>query len=683
MRATQSDGIRPPAVPLVTVDPYFSIWSMADRLCEDHTRHWTTARMAIVGLARIDGRAYRFCGRGRTDTPNWSFRGEPPAMYQQAVRVDPLSTRYRFVAGGVELTVRFLTPLLIDDLDVLSRPVSYVSISAVATDGKAHDVSVYLDLSAEAAVDTPDQVVQWSRRPIGNHGETMFVGTLSQNVLGKRGDDVRIDWGYAHMLAPHATASGVLAARDARYAFVSEGRLPAGDHAPARKGDSVESIWPVLAAVYDLGQVAEQPTERTILLGYDDCHSIEYFGERLSAYCFRNGATFDDVLRQAVDDAPELFSRCDAFDEELLSRARSSGGEEYADICSLAYRQAIAAHKLVADRDGSPLFFSKECFSNGSIGTVDVTYPSTPLFFEFNPDLVEAMLAPVFRFAASEAWPKPYAPHDVGTYPRANGQTYGVTLDGIDENRQMPVEECGNMLILTAVLCRVRGSSDIARRNAGLLEQWAAYLLDYGYDPEHQLCTDDFAGHLARNTNLSVKTIVGLAAFGEISELLGDHTSAATYRDAAKEFAERWESETLEGDHHRLTFDSHDSWSLKYNLIWDLLLGYELFSPEVFDREVDWYLRCRNRYGTPLDSRRTFTKADWIVWSASLASDDERFRDLMEPVWLYLDETPSRTPFSDWYDTVDAAEQTFHHRSVVGGMFMKLWKDRMLSAGGS
>ncbi|MFW5994798.1 MAG: glutaminase domain-containing protein, partial [Spirochaetia bacterium] len=412
--------------------------------------------------------------------------------------------------------------------------------------------------------------------------------------------------------------------------------------------------------------------KRLVVFGYDDVHSIEYFGERLSAYCFRNGEHFEALFARAVEEYEELSERCDEFDRTLRETALEAGGRRYADICALAYRQAIAAHKLVADVDGAPLFFSKECFSNGSIATVDVTYPSTPLFFLYKPELVEAMLKPIFRFASSPEWPKQYAPHDAGTYPRANGQTYGVHIRAIDETRQMPVEECGNMLILTAALSRATGDTRVAEAHHALLRQWADYLLTHGYDPDHQLCTDDFAGHLAHNANLSVKAIVALAAFADLCDMLGRPEEGAKHREAAEDYAKRWEQDAHEEDHYKLTLVDSGTWSLKYNLVWDRLLGYSLFAPEIFEREVSWYRRCCNRYGTPLDNRSMFTKADWIVWAACLTDDEEAFRDLVEPIWDFLNETPSRTPFSDWYGTTDAAEHSFHHRSVVGGVFMKL-----------
>ena len=259
-----------------------------------------------------------------------------------------------------------------------------------------------------------------------------------------------------------------------------------------------------------------------------------------------------------------------------------AGGEEYAAIATLAFRQAIGAHKLVEDANGVPFFMPKENFSNGSISTVDVLYPSSPMFLFLNPKLVEAQLEPVARYAETSHWKFPFAPHDLGVYPLANGQLYGG--GEISEDDQMPVEESGNMILMFAALAHAEHDTAFAKRYWPLLTKWAEYLLAKGFDPENQLCTDDFAGHLAHNTNLSIKAIEALAAYAQLAKEMGDTKTAAQYQDAAKSMAAKWVSMAADDGHYRLAFDKPGTWSQKYNLVWDNILGLHIFPAEIADK---------------------------------------------------------------------------------------------------
>ena len=409
------------------------------------------------------------------------------------------------------------------------------------------------------------------------------------------------------------------------------------------------------------------------MLAYDDLYSIEYFQRRERAWWRRKGAEAADLIREARRDHDGLLERSRRFDEELTSDLRKLGGEDYARLAVLAYRQTLAAHKLVADIDGTAMYFPKENFSNGCISTVDVIYPSAPFTLLFNPRLLRAQLQPVLDYASMDRWPWPFAPHDLGTYPQANGQVYGGGER--TEQNQMPVEESGNMLILMAALARVEGNADYAAKYWPELTKWAVYLKEKGLDPENQLSTDDFAGHLAHNANLSIKAILALGSYGMLAEMTGHRDDAVLYRKTAEEFARRWSELAAEGDHYRLAFDKPGTWSQKYNLVWDKLLGLHLFPAEVARKEIAFYLTKQNQYGLPLDNRRDYTKLDWILWTATLTENSTDFGKLIAPVYRFANESPSRVPLTDWYDTVTAKQQGFQARSVVGGVFIRMLAD--------
>ena len=661
-RARGADEGRPPAVPLVACDPYFSVWSDADRLTDDATRHWTGRKQALTGLVRVDGQSYRIMG----NTP-----ASLPALPQVGLQVLPTRTIYDFEGAGVHVTLSFLTPALPDNLDVLARPLTYLSWAVRAVDGKEHPASLYFSTSAELAVDSTDQKVTWAREAVEGL-DVLRVGTEEQNVLRRRGDDLRIDWGYAYAAAPKGTARTAIGSDKAcTSAFVEKGSTPESDD--PRKPRAVRDETPVLAFVLDLGPVGKTTVSRHISLAYDDLFSITYFRKNLRPYWRRNGATAADLLKQAEADYETLVGQARSFDEEVMTDLTKAGGPKYARLGALAYRQALAAHKLVADRDGKPLLFSKENFSNGCIATVDVIYPAAPIFLLFNPTLAKASMVPVLGYSASGRWKFPFAPHDLGTYPQANGQVYGGGERTEDD--QMPVEETGNMLLLLAAVAKIDGNADFSTPYWPQLRRWASYLEAKGFDPENQLCTDDFAGHLAHNVNLSAKAILALGAYGMLAEMKGEKAEAARTTKVARALAARWVEAGTEGDHTRLAFDRDGTWSQKYNLVWDKLLGLNIFPAAVIQKEIAFYLKSMDRYGLPLDNRKPYAKLDWTVWTATMADTKLEFEKLVDPLADFLDESPTRVPMSDWYWTKDAKQAGFQARSVVGGVFIKLMAD--------
>ncbi|MCQ2169763.1 MAG: DUF4965 domain-containing protein [Bacteroidales bacterium] len=551
---------------------------------------------------------------------------------QTSAQVLPMNTRYNFDCGPVELELSFTAPLFLDNLDLVSRPVNYISYSVKSKDGAGHDVKLLFSAGREWALDYAMDESSTADTYENNGITYVRTGCTNQNPLWKAGDNVRIDWGWFYLAADSKGTSA------------------------SATGDGDISLTRELGVV--------NKAEGMIMAGYDDLYSIQYFGENLRPYWNADGnKTIESQFEAAAADYKSLVKRSAKFDAGLMADAERAGGRKYAELCALAYRQAITAHKLVVSPAGELLWLSKENNSNGSIGTVDVTYPSAPLFLLYNNELAKGLLNFIFEYSESGRWTKPFPTHDIGKYPLANGMRYGA---------DMPVEEAGNMLILTAAVCINDNDASYAAKHWDTLTGWTDYLLQFGLDPENQLCTDDFAGRSAHNVNLSVKAILGIASYGRLAEMLGKRDVADEYTSKAREMAAEWERMANDGDHYRLAFDRPGSWSQKYNLVWDKLLGFNIFSPSVMQKEIPYYISIQNRYGLPLDNRSEYTKTDWILWTASMAESPEDFEALVTPVWNFYNETVDRVPMGDWVWSDKPEHVQFKARSVVGGLFIKL-----------
>ncbi|HEY3414384.1 MAG TPA: DUF4965 domain-containing protein [Armatimonadota bacterium] len=648
---------RPPATPLVTHNPFLSIWSAADHLNDSNTVHWTRREHSLLSMIKVDGDAYRLMGADPLSVP---------PMPQTGLEVTPTRSIFHFRNAKVGVTLTFFTAALPNDLDALSMPLTYVTWQVRSVDGAKHNVQIYDSTDTRLAVNRPEEPVR-AGKGIAGPLTFMRAGTVEQPVLRSAGDDHRINWGYAYVATANAyypkAATGDNGALLANFAKKYGEPVDASQPQPP-----ASDTRPVMAFTFDLGNVGAQNVTRQVIVAYDEIYSIKYFGQKLRPYWRRNGATPESMLRKAHRDYPALLKRAIAFDRELTADATKAGGAKYAQMCALAYRQALTACGLAADSKGKPLFFTKENTSNGDIATVDVFFPMDPMLILLSPTLAKATLVSVLDYSASSHWKFPSAPHDLGTYPLVFGRD--------DGGEGMPVEESGNMLILCDAIAQADGNAKFVTKWWPQLTQWAKYLERYGLDPENQLCTDDFMGHLAHNANLSIKAILGLAAYGDLCKMRGDKVTAARYAGIARVDAKHWIKASDDGDHSRLAFDKPGTWSQKYNLAWDRILGLNVFPPSVARKEVAYYKTMIQRYGVPLDSRTRLTKADWSVWSATLAEKKSDFETIIAPIYDYLNETTAHSPFADSYGTDDVNSVGMHARPVIGGVFIKMLADR-------
>lgn len=784
--------IRPPAYPLVMIDPSVNTWSMADTLYHDHVRHWSGRAMPLVGALRVDGETFRFMGTSDVamkplapiskdgewegkytfihpggdwqvddfDDSKWhtgkaafgtrdefnvqtiwptsdiwvrrkiTLRDSIPARdtlllkyshddifelhvngiqliktdyewhkdvevvipdsirttfsngnitiaahcrnmdggglvdfgiytkkavsslgrtaLQKSVDVQATRTIYTFECGDVELRLNFISPFIATDLDLLSSPFNYISYEIRSLDGKPHDIQIYFEASPYWASNEDKRM----NKP--EYSETRdLVLVKTGNIEQKLLDRHAAGWGY-FCIGGEKNKSTVSSgyAVDLQEEFALNGRFIC---------DTTTSRNSNIAISQHLGMATR--TSGHIVVGFDDIYSISYFGDNLRPYWNRdNNKTIEQVFVDAHRHYKNTTTRCQVLDHEIMSKARSAGGKEYAELCALAYRQTIAANKLVRGNKKELLYFNRE------LGTIDVFAPSAPLFLYFNPELVKAFMNPLFEYSESGKWPKAYPAHDLGIYPVVSHQDFF----------DLPAEAAGNMLILTAAVTAAEGNGEYAAKHWEILTRWNNYLVQNGIDTKDQPSTDTFTKLIPHNTNLSIKAVMGIASYAYMAKRLDKSEVSEKYFAKAREMAAQWEQMSYAGDHYRIAFGAPDStWSQKYNLVWNKVLDLGIFPDSIYRKELAYYKTKQNKYGLPLDSRDQFAKADWISWIAAMAGDKEEFREFIHPLHRFMNETTDRVPMSDFINTDTTTHRGFRARSVVGAFYMKLLEEKL------
>ena len=585
---------------------------------------------------------------------------------QNSVDVMATGSYYNFTCGPVNLDLVFTAPLLIDDPDILSTPINYISYQVTSTDGKEHDVQFYLATTAQLTVNEMDQ-----RTVTGidtqNGVRYLKAGAKDQNVLGRSGDLISIDWGYLYI--PEINGQIAVAGQKTGEAdFVNNGKVT--NTLSGNTESSNLSEMPLMIFVNDMGKIKEG--RDFMMVGYDEVYDMQYMGNNYKAYYARDGKTIFEAFEEFGKDYPVLMQRCRDLDKRIYDDGEKAGNVKYAEQLSGVYRHAMAAHKCFQDNTGKLLYFSKENKSNGCVNTVDLTYPSSPLYLLYNPELMKGMVLSILDYAMSDARKgKNCAAHDLGQYPLANGQVYGDS---------MPLEETANILILCNAICKATGDGEWLKPYRSILASWAQYCRNEGQNPGNQLCTDDFKGPSEQNTNLAVKAITAVAAWADLIPLVGGNSrDIEKYRQWGQEMALLWEAEARDGNHYKMGFNMPGTWSQKYNLLWDKMWGYNNFPDCVYNREMEWYANHNGKYGVPLDNRDDSTKSDWFMWMAALADDDATFNKYSDQHWDYINETGSRIPLSDWYSCDNGLSKNFSARSVIAGLWAKVLMDQELA----
>ncbi|KAL1966154.1 hypothetical protein VTN77DRAFT_4706 [Rasamsonia byssochlamydoides] len=658
---------RPPAIPLAVRSPYLSTWLNVGKdggnggyLAGEWPVFWSNQITGWAGLIRVDGHAY-----------TWLGAPGAPAVNQTAYEYTTTKSIFTFnVDDLVEMTVTFLSPITPNDFKRQSLIFSYLNVDVKSLDGGSHDVQLYADISAEWISGDRTTVAQWD---YGVTGNVAYHRVYRQTQLLFSEVSDQAEWGYWYWATDNVAGLTYQSGQDVvvRGLFENNGTLANSQDKNYR---AIQDNWPVFAFAYDLGSVGSSTVSRLFSLGLTQEQAVQYAGPNGTVSVPSLWTSYFSNELEAVEffqgDYANANSLSSALDSKVATNSTAAGGQDYLTLTSLSARQAFGATQLCGTPDKTYLFM-KEISSDGNVNTVDVIFPAHPVLLYTNPTLLKLLLDPLFEIQEAGLYPNQWAMHDVGSsYPNATGHPTG-------NDEQMPLEECGNMVIMT--LAYYMGSKDLAylKANYKILKQWTSFLVQEALYPANQISTDDFAGALPNQTNLALKGMIGIQAMSVIAGLTGNVEDSKNFSSIAHSYITQWQTLGVAHDanppHSTLSYGQNATWGLLYNLFADKELNLGLVPQSVYDMQSTFYRTVSNQYGVPLDTRHTYTKGDWLSFCAAIASKETQqmlFKDLA----TWINNTPTNRALTDLYDTIsgDYPDIFFVARPVMGGAFALL-----------
>ncbi|MBQ9741170.1 MAG: DUF5127 domain-containing protein, partial [Kiritimatiellae bacterium] len=302
-------GFRPPAVPLVQNDPFFSVWSAADRLTDVETTHWSGAKQPISIILSFDGKTRRLCGAEPASVS---------ALPQVDLRVRPTQTVYSFSEGGVKAQLKFSTDKTAADLDRFTRPLTYVTLCVEG----AKEWDAVLTVSSAMATNDDSAEMTTNRCLIAGLN-AVRVGRKKQRPFSLVEDFMRCDWGYAWTVGPKREGSSchwILAYDDlAGLRFL-------GRDCPAwwrRNGQSFESMLAAAEADY-----------------HDVCEKLDAFDRKWESDCERvGGRKYADIASLAYRQSLSACNIVAGENGEMLMFSKENGSNGCMGTVDLIYPQ--------------------------------------------------------------------------------------------------------------------------------------------------------------------------------------------------------------------------------------------------------------------------------------------------------------------------------------------------------
>lgn len=460
------------------------------------------------------------------------------------------------------------------------------------------------------------------------------------------------DWGNIYWVTDNVQGLTWQSGQDVvvRGNFMTNGNLPNTADPNFRP---IQQEWPVFGFAKDLGSLGATPVTTLFTIGLLQRQAVQFVGNngliQLPSLWTSYWTNDTEALSFFHSDYSNMDSISASLDNQIASDSIAAAGQNYLTITSLSLRQAFGALELAGTPSNNYIFL-KEISSNGDTNTVDVVFPLHPALLYTNPELLKLTLAPLYENQESGHYPNTYAMHDLGQFPNATGYPAGNDED-------MPVEECGNMIIMSLAYAQHANDTTFLSEHYPLLKQWVGYLIDDSLIPANQLSTDDFAGALANQTNLALKGIIGIGAMAQIASLIGNVADAQNYSSIATSYISQWQTlgiaqgNPTELPHTTLNYGANDTHGLLYNLWADKELGLGLVPQSVYSMQSNFYPTVAEPFGVPLDTRHTYTKGDWESMTA--ATCEASTRDMiLSDLANWINVTPTNRALTDLYDTI-------------------------------
>ncbi|KAL4927013.1 putative glutaminase [Aspergillus undulatus] len=646
---------RPPSYPLAVRSPYLSTWMPSDQvqaLPFAESQFWAGQNLTWSVMARVDNQAYSLMG---ITNPGTKIR---PATVRTAEYTATHSI-FTLTAGSVIFMLDFFSPISPSNYLRQSLPFSYLTVTACNADEDR--IQIFTSIDGRWAGNPQHAVSNFHRQD-----DILAYAIGVDNAVPYAENSDMATWGEAILSSRDKSQSRITYSSgkrgEVRAQFVNHGKLTSNNDTWAPGG--------IVALSHDLGTVSGEQSAH-FAIGYVREEAINYLGKPYTGYYRAEYPDTHKALSHFFDDYPAAVLESKIVDAEMTIQAALAGGNKYADIVTLSARQAWGGIDLTIPNDSldtkDVLAFVKELSSNGNLNTVDVIMPAFPIYYVADPDYIRLLLEPMMRYLAADRWHLPYTIHDMGShYPNATGHD--------DQNAEpMPIEECGNLLVLVLAYVRATDDTAWADQYMDILRKYADYLVENSIDIALQLSSNDAAGPLANETNLAIKAAVGLKAFGELSGL-------SNYSRIGEEHADLFFTQGLGTDESKSHFvlqypDEPNSWKTPYNLYPDVLLDLGTFPEEAYQMGDTFFHDVRGDYGVPLDNRQDWAKSDWNMWLAGTFDDTNTRSEFIDDLWAFMSNGKHGWPFSDRYVATSAkggepgVPVLCRARPTVGGHF--------------